>query len=113
MRSMNSQVICWTVAFIISTRVFNVQLYTKCAVLKAPCTILDRDVCSLHYVSIKYGSNKTCIIPVPTRQVYVVCAYENQGAFVNIVEARKFCTILNFPLKRPLISTIDYLLEQT
>ena len=35
---------------------FNVLFYAKCVVLIAPCAILERDLCSLHYKFIKYGS---------------------------------------------------------
>ena len=41
---------------------------TKYAVLKTPCAILERDMFSLHCISIKYR-NKTCTISVPARQV--------------------------------------------
>ena len=69
---------------------FNVQFYKKCAVLKAPCAILIGDLCSLHYIPIKHGYS-TCMISAPSCQVYVACVYENQGLFLNMVEARKMC----------------------
>ena len=38
----------------------------------------------------RYG-NKTCILSVLSRPVYVVYAYMNQGLFLNIVATRKMC----------------------
>ena len=44
----------WLVHFCIikSRGPLNVQFYTKCAILKTLCAVLDGDVCSLHCISI-------------------------------------------------------------
>ena len=83
--------------------VFHELFYTKCTVLKAPCAMPERDLCGSHYIglSVKYG-NKTSMISAPTRQVYVIYAYENQGLFLNIVDTRKMCSS-KFSFEKPLL----------
>ena len=71
---------------------FNVQFYTKCAVLKALCAALERYVCRLHCIPIKKRDSsysrvlstlfifqkvrqKTCILSVLACRMHVVYAY--------------------------------------
>ena len=88
---------------------FNLQVYTKFAVLKALSAflervngadhlsylareILTRVECCLCITIFNMFGNKACILSMLARQVHVVYAYTNEGMFLNKIVTMKVCS---------------------